>query len=274
MTEIDSPLLDALTDLVSEAGHAILAVARSAVLDVREKADHSPVTAADRAAEAVILAGLARLLPGVPVVSEESVAAAPQPPLAGTFLLVDPLDGTREFVDGRDEYTVNVAVVEAGVPIAGLVLLPARGVLYRGRVGHGAERLSLLPGGRAATAVATAIRARPCPRTGAVAAVSRSHLDPASEAFLARRRVEARVSCGSAVKFGLLAEGQADVYPRLAPTSAWDVAAGHAVLAAAGGTVVRPDGTPLRYGETAGWGVPGFVAWGDPAAGPAMTNNP
>ncbi|NVO16138.1 MAG: 3'(2'),5'-bisphosphate nucleotidase CysQ [Rhodoplanes sp.] len=264
MPSTDDALAAALTDLVSQAGRAILEVTRSA-LAVRTKADCSPVTAADGAAQDVILAGLARLLPGVPVVSEESIDNAGRDLGGATFVLVDPLDGTRELVAGSDEYTVNVAIVDLGVPIVGLVFLPARGLLYRGRAGRGAERMSL-PAGAAAGAV-EAIRTRGQPAEGLVATVSRSHLDAASERFLDTRRVARRIACGSAVKFGLLAEGTADVYPRLAPTHEWDVAAGHAVLRAAGGDVVRPDGGPLRYGDGGtGFLVPGFVAWADPAA--------
>lgn len=264
MAPIDDALLAGLSTLVSQAGRAILEIARSA-LAVAEKADRSPVTAADRAAQDVILDGLARLLPGVPVVSEESEANAGRRFGDDAFLLVDPLDGTREFVAGIDEYTVNVALVSDGRPTAGLVFLPARGVLYRGRAGVGAERVALPAG--AADGPAVAIRTRRWPAAGPVAAVSRSHLDPRSEQFLAARGAERRITCGSAVKFGLLAEGAADVYPRLAPTREWDVAAGHAVLAAAGGAVMRPDGGPLAYGDgPGGFLVPGFVAWGDPLA--------
>lgn len=264
MSPTDDALAAALTTLVSQAGRAILEVTRSA-LSVRTKADRSPVTAADGAAQDVILAGLARLLPGVPVVSEESTANAGRDLGRTTFVLVDPLDGTREFIAGNDEYTVNVAIVAAGVPVAGLVFLPARGLLYRGRAGRGAERMSMPAGAKAGPV--EPMRTRRPPAEGLVAAVSRSHLDAASEHFLDARRVARRIACGSAVKFGLLAEGTADVYPRLAPTHEWDVAAGHAVLRAAGGDVMRPDGGTLRYGDGgSGFLVPGFVAWADPAA--------
>lgn len=259
---LDDGLAAALSTLVSQAGRAILEVARGP-LAVTEKADHSPVTAADRAAQDVILGGLARLLPGVPVVSEESDDNAGRDFGDAPFVLVDPLDGTREFVAGTDDYAVNVALVRGRRPVAGQIFLPACGLLYRGRVGRGAERVALPAG--AADGPATPIRTRRPPVDGLVAAVSRSHLDPASDRFLVAHGVVARVPRGSALKFGLLAEGTADVYPRFAPVREWDVAAGDAMLAAAGGVVLRPDGTPLLYGDgPGGFLVSGFVAWGAP----------
>lgn len=266
MHGVDPALVEALTGLVSHAGRAILDIARDR-LAVKEKADFSPVTAADMAAQTVILDGLAKLLPGIPVVSEELADRQPAIGHGESFILVDPLDGTREFIAGRNEYTVNLALIEAGEPVLGFVFLPVRGLLYRGGRGQFAERLRLqagMPPGTAAEAVP--LRTRPAP-TKLVAAVSRSHLDPATDSFLGRLPVAARVASGSSLKFGLLAEGAADVYPRLAPTHEWDIAAGHAVLVAAGGTVVRPDGAPLTYGHgERKFLVPGFIAWGDPSA--------
>jgi 3'(2'), 5'-bisphosphate nucleotidase len=264
---LDGRLLEELTTIVSAAGAAILA-ARAGALDARSKADLSPVTAADHAAEAVILEGLARVLPGVTVVSEEAAAQAPPADLPGSFVLVDPLDGTRELLAGRDEFTVNIGIVTDGRPRLGIVATPAQGVLWRGIEGRGAERLRLSPGAPAAAAQQrAAIRTRPCPPWGLVAAVSRSHLDPSTEALLARLQVTERFARGSAVKFCQLAEGTADIYPRLSTTCEWDVAAGHAVLTAAGGTVTAPDGAPLRYGRTLeNFRVAAFVAWGDPSA--------
>lgn len=263
---LDGRLLDELTTTVSAAGAAILA-ARAGALDVRSKADLSPVTAADHAAEAVILEALARVLPGVAVVSEEAAGQAPAD-LPGTFVLVDPLDGTRELLAGRDEFTVNIGIVTGGRPRLGIVATPAQGLLWRGIEGRGAERLRLSPGAPAAAAQQrAAIRTRPCPRSGLVAAVSRSHLDPRTEALLARLPVAERFARGSAVKFCQLAEGTADIYPRLSTTCEWDVAAGHAVLTAAGGAVTAPDGAPLPYGRrTENFRVAAFVAWGDPSA--------
>ena len=266
---LDSRLLDELTTLVSAAGAAILA-ARAGALDARTKADLSPVTAADHAAEAVILEGLARLLPGVSVVSEEASAADSALPagMPDSFVLVDPLDGTRELVAGRDEFTVNVAVVSRGRPRLGIVAAPAQGILWRGIEGQGAERLRLSPGAPASAAQErTAIRTRLSPPTGFVAVVSRSHLDADTQKFLARLPIADRLACGSAVKFCQVAEGAADVYPRLSTTCEWDVAAGHAVLAAAGGAVLTPEGAPLRYGQASrNFRVSAFVAWGDPSS--------
>jgi len=264
---LDGRLLDELTTVVSAAGAAILAACAGS-LDARTKADSSPVTAADHAAEAVILEGLARALPGVAVVSEEAVGESQPAGLPGSFVLVDPLDGTRELLAGRDEYTVNIGIVIGGRPRLGIVSAPAQGLLWRGIEGRGAERLRLPPGAAAAAARdCVAIRTRPCPPQGLIAAVSRSHLDSRTEALLARLPVAERRGRGSAVKFCQLAEGTADIYPRLSTTCEWDVAAGHAVLTAAGGTVTAPDGLPLGYGRAAeGFRVAAFVAWGDPSA--------
>jgi 3'(2'), 5'-bisphosphate nucleotidase len=219
------------------------------------------------AAQTVILDGLAKLLPGIPVVSEELADRQPAIGHGASFILVDPLDGTREFIAGRDEYTVNLALIEAGQPVLGFVFIPVRGLLYRGGRGPFAERLRLAAGMPPESAADCApLRTRPAPAR-MVAAVSRSHLDPATESFLGRLPVAERVASGSSLKFGLLAEGAADVYPRLAPTHEWDIAAGHAVLAAAGGTVVRADGAALTYGHgERKFLVPGFVAWSDPSA--------
>lgn len=277
---VDGRLLDELTTIVSSAAAAILA-ARAGSLEVQAKADLSPVTAADHAAEALILEGLARLLPGVCVVSEEAAGCAPPDRIPGTFVLVDPLDGTRELLAGRDEFTINVALVSAGSPRLGIIAAPAWGVLWRGIVGRGAERLRLAPGAPAgATHECSAIRTRPSPPSGLVAVVSRSHLEPQTQALLARLPIADQRACGSAVKFGQIAEGSADVYPRLSATCEWDVAAGHALVVAAGGAVVTPGGAPLTYGRVfESFRVPAFVAWGDPSAvggfdGPAPAQSP
>jgi len=261
---VDRQILGELTSIVSAAAAAILSVVRAGALDTRSKDDRTPVTAADHAAQGVILAGLARVLPGVPVVSEE---ASTQPAhLGDTFILVDPLDGTREVVAGRDEFTVNVAVIADMAPRLGVVAAPAQGLIWRGIVGKGAERLALAPGEPAERArELRAIRTRPCPEAGMIATLSRSHLDPQTEALLARLPISERLACGSAVKFCRLAEGIADVYPRLSTTCEWDVAAGHAVLLAAGGSVTAPGEVPIRYGRS-DFRIPAFIAWGDPAA--------
>lgn len=252
-------LLDDLTSIVAGACAEIRAVSRGTVLQ-RMKADQSPVTAADEASEAAILEGVARLLPDVPVVSEES-ADASQTRFDGSFLMVDPLDGTREFLAGRDEFTVNLAIITHGVPIAGIIAAPKRGQLWRGIVGVRAERLRLLEDRADQPQM---IRTRRWPGQGAVAAVSRSHFDAATDAFLASLGSITRSTSGSAIKFCQIAEGTADVYPRLATTCEWDVAAGHALVVAAGGAVKSPQGLPLAYGRaTENFRVPAFIAWGD-----------
>jgi 3'(2'), 5'-bisphosphate nucleotidase len=256
-------LLEDLTALAAAASAAILRV-RAGTLDTRTKADHSPVTAADEAADTIILDGLTRVLPGIPVVSEESVDRAPAADLSGDFVLVDPLDGTRELVAGRDEFTVNIALISAGRPHLGIVAAPALGRLWRGHPGR-AEQLRLSESGGVSDP--RPIRARLRPTTGLVATVSRSHLDSETKAFLAGLPIVETITCGSAIKFCQLASGEADVYPRFGATCEWDIAAGQAVLTAAGGAVFALDGGPLPYGRAAEhFRVPGFVAWGDPAA--------
>ena len=254
-------LLDELTALVARASALIRDIAAKG-LSHRLKDDKSPVTAADEASEALILDGLARLLPGVPVIAEEMAAKGSVPALDASFLVVDPLDGTKEFIAGSDQFTVNLGLITRGVPVAGVVAAPNKGLVWRGVVGAKAERLRLLQDGADQP---QAIRTRRWPAHDAVAVMSRSHLDPATEAFLARLEPIARRPNGSAIKFCQIAEGTADVYPRLATVCEWDVAAGQAVLTAAGGTVTTPQGGPLAYGRVAeNFRVPAFIAWGDP----------
>jgi 3'(2'), 5'-bisphosphate nucleotidase len=263
-------LLDGLTLIASRAAAAIMAVPRPD-LNARRKPDFSPVTAADQTSETVILQSLAAFMPGVPVVSEEATGNRAVEGLRGRFFVVDPLDGTREFLAGLDEFTVNIALIKDATPVAGVVAAPARGMIWRGYalpgdLRQGAERLALPPGAepnRARERIAIHTRARP--PTGARVLVSRSHLDPATDAYVDRLPEAQKMPCGSALKFCLLAEGSADLYPRLAPTSEWDVAAGHAVLAAAGGALRRPDGGALRYGQ-GDFRIPAFIATGDPKA--------
>ena len=260
----DARLAESLTGIALTACSAILRVDfRNA--GARHKADKSPVTLADEAAQAAILQELVRLLPDVPVASEEA-ACQWQGEAPREFMLVDPLDGTAEFLAGRLEYTVNIALVRDGIPAVGVVAAPALGLIWRGAAGHGAERLSFSPGETRAHN-ATAIHTRPWPADERVAAVSRSHYDAASAAFLERIAPVRPVEYGSALKFCRLAEGAVDIYPRLAPTCEWDVAAGYAVVTAAGGVITTPDGAPLRFGRLReDFRIPGFIAWGDPAA--------
>ena len=262
--EAAARLIEPLTELVIRAGEAILAVNRAA-MTIEGKQDGSPVTEADCAADRVIGEGLARIAPEIPSLSEERVHLA-KPPYLGSFFLIDPLDGTKEFISGRSEFTVNLALVSRGTPLLGFVSAPALGLLWRGLVGRGAERLVL-----AGTMVKSVepIRTRPHPPRGTPwkVAVSRSHGDRRTEGFIAERPGAVRAELGSAVKFARVAEGAVDIYPRLGPTSEWDVAAGHAVVTAAGGKVTDSRGAALQFGlGQEGFIVPEFIAWGDPSA--------
>jgi 3'(2'), 5'-bisphosphate nucleotidase len=260
-------LADVLTTLVSEAAGVILTFDPDRV-DRRLKRDRSPVTAADEAAESLIMAGLALKFPGVAVISEEASGAWPAIGRDASWLLVDPLDGTREFLAGRGEFTVNIALIREGRPTLGCIAAPASGLVWRGGAAFPAERLELAPGaGIDACQSRTPIRARPFPEHGGVALVSRSHFDARSRALLGGLPVGSAIGSGSSLKFCRLAEGAGDVYPRLAPTHEWDIAAGHAILVGAGGVVLDELGQPLGYGHAAArYVVPGFVAWGDAAA--------
>ena len=256
-------LLDGLTDIVARASAATLAVPFSTVAK-RIKTDLTPVTAADDASEAILLEGLGQLLPQTKVISEERVLQSFASPLPPSFVIVDPLDGTREFLAGRDEFTVNVAIVTNGTPIAGVIAAPAQGLLWRGVSGGRAERLQLRLSDEPRAEGVTVIRVRPAPDR-LVVTTSRSHLDEHTEDFLSRLPIANRYLCGSAVKFCQLAQGDADVYPRLSPTSEWDIAAGQAILTAAGGTVTTPDNEALVFGRwEKKFHVPAFIAWADP----------
>ena len=254
-------LLHDLTVIIARACAVIMDVSPATVVQ-RMKADDSPVTAADEASQAVILEGLARVLPGVPVVSEESVGPNGEK-LGESFLIVDPLDGTREFLAGRDEFTVNLAIISGREPIAGIIAAPKRDRLWRGIASGKAERLRLLKDGADQP---HPIHTREWPHQNAVAAISRSHFDAETDAFLNSLGPIQRLSSGSAIKFCQVAEGTADVYPRFATTCEWDVAAGHALVAAAGGIVSSAQGLPLAYGRAAeDFRIPSFIAWGDPS---------
>jgi len=260
-------LVGALIGPVLEAGRAEMRHYAGAV-EVQTKANQSPVTIADLEAEAILLEALARIAPGVPVVAEESVAEGRVPAIGDTFFLVDPLDGTKEFIDKRGEFTVNVALIEAHRPVLGLVYAPAISELYAtiGPQQAGLARLApeARPGNLEACGFAQ-IRARR-PAAGRLTAVaSRSHMTAETEAFLARFPIAERRDSGSSLKFCAIARGDADIYPRLAPTMEWDIAAGHAVLAAAGGSVTGPAGEPFLYGKAdAGFRNGHFVAWATP----------
>ena len=255
-------LVAEIADLASEAGARILSIAAENRAP-RTKPDLSPVTAADDAAEEVIIDGLERILPGVPIIAEEAASRGSLPRPRGSYLLVDPIDGTRELIAGRGEYTVNVALIEEHVPVLGVIYAPQFKSLYAGAAGV-ALRRTVEPGAKFSTGSATPIRARQRPGK-LIAMVSRSHPDRASDEFLARFPVTQKIPLGSSLKFARLAEGAADVYARLAPINEWDIGAGHALLVAAGGKVTAPDGKPVVFGlREDGFLVGGFVAWGAP----------
>ncbi len=238
------------------AGEKILAV-YATNFEANTKADASPVTEADTAAEAIILPLLQRLTPGIPIVAEEAAAAGDIPDVGdGPFWLVDPLDGTKEFLKRNGEFTVNIALIANRQPILGVVLLPAKGRLYSGIIGCGAWRQD-------GDGPDIPISVRLAPQDGLTVIGSRSHGDAAEMArFLKGHQVAETISAGSSLKFCLVAEGAADVYPRLGRTMEWDTAAGHAVLAAAGGRVTLTDGEPFTYAKNAIFENPHFVAWG------------
>lgn len=257
-----SPLLDAMLRAAIDAG-AVVMRHYEAGTDVSHKGDGSPVTAADTQAEAVILAALARFAPDIPVVAEEQAAAGIVPQGAPRFFLVDPLDGTREFVSRNGDFTVNIALIEDGVPVAGVVFAPSEGRLFAGEGRSAFE--TVVRAGEIGTL--HPLRVRPSPE--AVTAVcSRSHGTQATWDWLARLDVADSVCRGSSLKFCLLAAGEADIYPRLGRTMEWDTAAGDAVLRAAGGLVTTLDGAPLSYdkrdqGHDEDFANPHFIAYGD-----------
>lgn len=256
----DSALLDGMTTLALEAGRLAMTIYESDFL-VEAKGDASPVTEADRLGEAIIVAGLDKLAPDIAILAEEAAADGRTPTLGASFFLVDPLDGTKEFVTKTGEFTVNIALIRNGAPAIGVVYAPAIGKLYRGVAGVGAT-VTMIDKGVAGAA--TPIKARQVPARGLIAVASRSHRGPETDAFLATLDVADFAAAGSSLKFCLIAEGLADVYPRLGRTMEWDTGAGQAVLEAAGGRVVVFGGEDaLAYGKEArGFDNPHFIAWG------------
>ena len=255
-------MIDIFEKAALEAGRAILEV-YDAGPNVTIKADASPVTEADERAEAIILEHLAKAFPDIPVVAEEAVAAGNIPETNGArFILVDPLDGTKEFINRRPDFTVNIALVDNGVPVTGIVYAPARGEAWIGSQ-SGAEKL-VIEDFAVTSRQAIAARVRKSPP---VAVASRSHNNAETEAFLKDNGVTDTKSVGSSLKFCLIAEGEADVYPRYGRTMEWDTAAGDAVLRAAGGMTVGLDDKPLPYGKRnqshdSDFANPFFIAWG------------
>ena len=256
-------VVDPILSLVDRASEAIMAIYRTD-FEVWSKGDASPVSEADLQAERILIEGLSAISPDIPVVAEESVAAGRVPPTLGRrFFLVDPVDGTKEFVSRNGEFTVNVALVEDGLPVFGAIKAPAIDLSYW--VG-GDERAYR----RRGSGPADRIVCRPRPADGLVAQVSRSHWDARGEAFLAGLPIKERRISGSSLKFCRVAEGEGDVYPRFAPTREWDTAAGQAILSAAGGCVLDEGGMPLMCGKPEFYN-PSYVAWGAPATDPGAT---
>jgi len=255
MTKLDlQPLLAVAIDAALDAAREILDV-YAGEISVDQKRDQSPVTLADARAEAVILRHLAAAS-DIPIISEEQAEADGLPASAAErFWLVDPLDGTKEFIKRNGEFTVNIALIEQGRPILGVVGIPVRGLIYAAAGPGTAHR-------RDADGTLVPIEARVCPAEGATVTSSRSHAtNDELDRLLATRKVADRKTAGSALKFCMVAEGTADLYPRMGPTMEWDTAAGHAVLEAAGGRMTRLDGTPFLYGKP-GFLNPGFLAEG------------
>jgi 3'(2'), 5'-bisphosphate nucleotidase len=253
MTATREQLLEVARRAALAAGEAILGVYATA-FDVHQKTDNTPVTEADLASERIIIPILTEAFPDIPIASEELVEAEGLPPRAACFWAVDPLDGTKEFVAKNGEFAVNIALVENGIPVLGVVHGPALGVTY---AAHGPGTATRQNGG----GPAEPIRARTPPTDGLVVIHSRSHENSRRLAeFLQGYQVRERKKCGSALKFGVIAAGEADLYPRFGTTMEWDTAAGQAILEAAGGRVETLAGTPLTYGKP-GLKNDGFLAW-------------
>ena len=252
-------LAEKLAELAMRAGQEILSVYGAQDPGVRLKADQSPVTNADERAEAVILNGLHDLLPGIPVLAEEAASRGERPDLAPVFVMVDALDGTREFLNRNGEFTVNIALILDGVPRCGAVFAPVLGRVWYGA--HHAFACDVAVGSTQLPASRAPIHVRQAPEK-LCALVSRSHGDEQTEDYLTQLPIGSRTTIGSSIKFCRIAEGEGDVYVRFSPTMEWDIAAGHAVLAAAGGDIVNLNGAPLIYGKSDLHNPP-FIAWGD-----------
>ncbi|CCM76178.1 PAPS (adenosine 3'-phosphate 5'-phosphosulfate) 3'(2'),5'-bisphosphate nucleotidase [Rhizobium mesoamericanum STM3625] len=255
-------MLEAFERAALEAGKAIMQIYLDGCPSVR-KADNSPVTIADEQAERIIIAELEAAFPRTPIIAEESVAAGNVPAIGSSFFLVDPLDGTREFIDGRREFTVNIAYISDGRPLAGIVYAPALGIAFSGQ-NDKAEKLFIDDHFQVTRRAAIRVRPQPADR---MALASRSHNSPQTDVFLAANAISRCTNIGSSLKFCMLAEGLADVYPRFTRTMEWDTAAGDAVLRAAGGSTVTLDGLPLTYGKISqthdtDFANPNFISWG------------
>lgn len=253
MTTAYQPLIGPVCDLAVDAGKAIMEIYRKGTHTTTIKADASPVTEADIAAHRLIVDTLRGWTPDVPVVSEESKE---QPDVGGKryFWLVDPLDGTKSFIRGSGQFTVNIALIDEGNPVFGVIYIPAQDRLFYGSAAYGAFKQEPDDAPRK-------VQVRMQPEEGVAVVVSMAHLAPETEQFLQTLTVVSRVSASSSLKFCVVAEGEADVYPRFGRTMEWDTAAGHAIVNAAGGRVETVDGQPLHYGK-ADFANPGFIVYG------------
>ncbi|MFN4169159.1 MAG: 3'(2'),5'-bisphosphate nucleotidase CysQ [Pannonibacter phragmitetus] len=279
MAAADEAAIDCkpLISLALEAGRAVLAIYAGAH-ETAEKKDGSPVTLADQAAEAIILKGLAQAYPDIPVIAEEAVSAGHVPAAAGRYFLVDPLDGTREFISRNGEFTVNIALVSGGEPVAGVVYAPVPGEIYW--TSGGEARMAKVSAEALDAGEGVPMHVRTAPQAGLTLLASRSHACAHTKQLIEKLPVSDITSAGSSLKLCLVASGRADVYPRLSPTMQWDIAAGHAVLRAAGGRVLSltPGGaeaTELAYHAPAsrdGSGLENsaFIAIGDPELAPVV----
>jgi 3'(2'), 5'-bisphosphate nucleotidase len=262
MVSTPSARLTALAAIAHDAGRIIMRHYETGT-EARKKSDHSPVTDADEEAEKLILARLKDLAPDTAVIAEEEMAAGRLPQIGTRFFLVDPLDGTKEFINRNGEFTVNIAEISNGVAVRGVVYAPAKNRFFMGETPGGAFEIETQVETVPDFAKAHAIHVRPAPKDGLTAVASRSHRDKKTEEYLAHYPVKDFITAGSSLKFCLVAAGEADIYPRHGTTMEWDTAAGHAVLVAAGGTVTQLDGSPFLYGRVADkFTNPHFVARG------------
>ncbi|MFI5013395.1 MAG: 3'(2'),5'-bisphosphate nucleotidase CysQ [Hyphomicrobiales bacterium] len=252
------------------AGRAIMAVLADCLTSTR-KADGSPVTNADLRAEEVICAELRGALPGLPIIGEEGGAPAAGAALPQAYILVDPLDGTRDFLGGSPEFTVNIALIENGRAVAGVIHAPALGRLFAGSVGSGAWEMAVgADGAGSGRAPRREMRVRAVPESGPLALESRSHHEKATDTLLAGLDLAGKRAAASSLKFALIAAGEADLYVRGVSLNEWDIAAGDALLTAAGGAVLTLQGEPIRYGAAAAMKAPPFLAIGDPSLRPLV----
>jgi len=254
------PNIETLAEIAQKAGRKIMEI-YATEFSANAKADLSPVTIADEQAEAIILSELRRYWPAIPIIAEEAAAAGQIPKVEDQFFLVDPLDGTKEFVSRNGEFTVNIALIRNGLPAMGCVYAPALASMFIGDTGNLAAQAEVKLNDNLSAVQWQKIKTRPMPSDGATVLASRSHRDAETEAYLSTLQVKKIIAAGSSLKFCTIAAGDADIYPRFGRTMEWDTAAGHAVLIAAGGRVDCVTGGPLTYGKVdRGFDNPAFIA--------------